>query len=174
MTRRQFSARAWIGALACSVVMVTAGATTAGATATSGHPAPIRARITTTAPDPTCPPNVEYPGDTGTRDRIVGPTWTRFGPSRLDVSICRIFVGAIGGEQLLGSFVLRTPFGSLRGTAEGTVGFGATDHYTVTLTVRWGTWFLTHTRGTLTLEGDAGGDVPGFTGTLTSSLYHRR
>jgi hypothetical protein len=61
--------------------------------------------------------------------------------------------------------------GTLRGRAAGTVGFGATDHYSLTLTVERATWFLANVRGTLHLEGDEGRDGPGFVGTLTSDLH---
>jgi hypothetical protein len=171
MTRSGFSARTWCVALVCSALMVVAVAAPAGATGTASHVAPVNGRATYLQPDGSCPPNPDYPTDPGYRERIVALTRTRVGPALLQVNVCYIFVGANGGQRLHGSFSLVTFAGTLRGTADGTIGYGATDHYTLTLTVERASFFLAHVRGTMTLEGDVGRDGPAFTGMLTSDLH---
>ncbi len=88
---------------------------------------------------------------------------------RLD--LCYIFVGAIGGESLGGSFSLTTFAGTLRGHVDGTVGFGETDHITTTLTVDHGSFLVSRLRGTLGFETSLPRDSRTFTGTLTTSLH---
>jgi hypothetical protein len=171
MRRRGFSGRAWCVALMCSVLLVTASATTAGATATTTHVATVNGRVGPVHDDPTCPPNVDFPGGVEQSQKIVGLLRTRIGPAAVVADVCYIFVGAIGGERLHGSFSVLTFAGTLRGTADGTIGFGASDHYALTLTVEHGSWLLSHVRGTFALDGDVGRDSPAFTGTLTSDLH---
>jgi hypothetical protein len=159
-----------LGAVICSALVI-AMATPASATRTVTHTASVTGTTTHLPPDGSCPPNPDFPTDPGYRARIAGKTWTRFGPARVNVDLCFVFVGAIGGQQLVGSFSVATIAGTLRGRAAGTVGYGATDHYSLTLTVGRGTWLLGNVRGTLQLDGDEGRDAPTFTGTLTSDLH---
>jgi hypothetical protein len=168
--RRQRSVRVLMGALVCSALVI-AMATPATATGTTTHAAPVNGAIQHLDPDGSCPPNTEFPTDPGYRAHISAKTLTRFGPAKVNVDLCFVFVGAIGGQELVGSFSLATFAGTLRGTAAGTVGYGATDHYSLTLTVNRATWFLANVRGTLNLDGNEGRDVPGFVGSLTSDLH---
>jgi hypothetical protein len=168
--RGRRSVRVLLGALVCSALVV-AAATPASATGTTPHAAGVTGTTEHLDPDGSCPPNADFPTDPGYRAHIAGKTWTRFGPAKINVDLCFVFVGAIGGEELVGSFSVSTLAGTLRGTAAGAVGFGATDHYSLTLTVNRATWFLANVRGTLKLDGDEGRDGPGFVGTLTSDLH---
>jgi hypothetical protein len=159
-----------VGALLCSALVV-AMAAPASATGATAHTRPVTGTIQHLDPDGSCPPNAEFPTDPGYRAHITARTWTRLGPAKVNVDLCFVFVGAIGGQALTGSFSLSTFAGTLRGTAEGTVGYGATDHYSLTLTVNRGSWLLANVRGTLNLDGNEGRDGPGFAGTLTSDLH---
>jgi hypothetical protein len=159
-----------LGALVGSALVI-AMATPASATGPRAHTTPVKGAIQHLDPDGSCPPNAEFPTDPGYRAHIAGRTWTRLGPAKVNVDLCFVFVGAIGGEELVGTFSVATLAGTLRGRAAGTVGFGATDHYSLTLTVDRATWFLANVRGALNLDGDEGRDGPGFVGTLTSDLH---
>jgi hypothetical protein len=172
MMSRGFSARAWAVALLCSVLLVAGTATAADATATTGHAAPFTAKVGPRNDDPTCPRNLEFSDGVNQRQKIVGVAKLRIGPAIIANDICYIFEGALGGERIEGTFALWTIAGTLRGTSAGFVGFGASDHYSLTLTVTSGTLFLSHVRGTIVLDGRIERDQPGrLTGTLTSSLY---
>jgi hypothetical protein len=172
MTRRGFSARAWGVALMCSLLLVAFTAPAAGATTTApGHAAPFTAKAGPTNPDPTCPHAPDFTDGDNLRRHIVGVAKTRIGPAIIANNICYIFDGAMGGSRLEGTFSLVTIAGTLRGNSSGVVGYGATDHYQLTLTVTSGTFLLSHVRGTITLDARSDLDRPVVTGTLTSSLY---
>ena len=170
MTRLGFRARALGVALVCSAVIVAGGAAPAGATAP--HAATIHGVATQLPPNGSCPPNPEFPTDPGYRVQITGRARTHFGPAKVNVHLCLVFVGAIGGEDLHGSFSISTLAGRLRGTADGIVGFGASDHYALTLTVERAGFLLSGVRGTIALDGyDDYRNTGTFTGTLTSNLH---
>src|SRR3954464_6304769 len=105
--RGRGSVRALVGALLCSALVI-ATAAPASATAPKAHAAPVNGTIQHLDPDGSCPPNAEFPTDPGYRAHITGRTWTRLGPAKVNVSLCFVFVGAIGGQQLVGSFSLAT------------------------------------------------------------------
>jgi hypothetical protein len=170
MTRRGFSTRVGAVALMVAVLMVTVGATAAGATTNAGHAAPFTAKTSPTTADPTCPHAPDFP-ETNFRRNIVGVARTRIGAAIIATSVCYIFDGAMGGSVLKGTFAMKTIAGTLRGTSSGVVGYGAADHYHLTLTVTNGTLFLSHVRGTIALDAQSNLDRTGVTGTLTSNLY---
>jgi hypothetical protein len=173
MTRRGFSARVGAVAFMCAVLMVTMGATTAGATTTTttpGHAAPFTAKLGPLNPDPTCPHAPDFP-EVNFRQNFAGLAKTRIGPAIIANTVCYIFDGAMGGSVLKGAFALHTIAGTLRGTSSGVVGHGANDHFQLTLTVTSGTLFLSHVRGTITLDARTTPDWSRVTGTLTSGLY---
>jgi hypothetical protein len=151
--------------------MAAGSVTSAGATSTTSHAATIHGTATQLAPDGSCPPNPDFPTDPGFRVQITGRAKTRVGPAKVSVPLCLIFVGANGGERVHGTFSIWTIAGRLRGTADGTVGFGAADHYSVALTVERAGFLLTGVRGTIQLEADASRDDGSLTGTLTSNLH---
>ncbi len=171
MTRLGFRARALGVAFVCSAVMVAGNVTSAGATSAPSHVATIHGRATQLPPDGSCAPNPDFPTDPGYRVQISGWAKTRFGPAKVSIPLCLIFVGAIGGEDLHGSFSISTIAGRLRGTADGFVGFGASDHYVLTLTVERAGFLLTGVRGTIGLDANASRDDGTLTGTLTSNLH---
>jgi hypothetical protein len=138
------------------------------------HTAPIHANFVP-FDGPPCPPNPYGYGDgspEGSYQRIVGVAKTRIGPARFQADVCFVFVGALGGEELHGTFVLQTIAGTLRGVAHGIVGFGEPDHYALTLDVGHGSFLLRNVRGSLTFDTlDAGRDGKDLTGTLTSDVH---
>lgn len=171
MTRLGFRARALGVALVCGAVMVAGSAAPAGATSTTNHTAPIHGTATQLPPNGSCPPNPDFPTDPGYRVQITGWAKTHVGPARVSIPLCLVFEGAMGGEDLRGSFSISTLAGRLRGTAAGIVGFGASDHYVLTLTVERAGFLLTGVRGTITLDANADRDSGSLTGTLTSNLH---
>ena len=171
MTRLGFRARALGVALVCSAVMVAGNVTSAGATSAPSHTAPIHGTAIQLPPNGSCPPNPEFPTDPGYRVQIIGWAKTHVGPARVSIPLCLVFEGAMGGEHLHGSFSISTLAGRLRGTADGFVGFGASDHYVLTLTVERAGFLLTGVRGTITLDANASRDDGTLTGTLTSNLH---
>jgi hypothetical protein len=171
MTRIGFRARALGVALGCSALMVAGSASTAGATTAPSHTATIRGTATDLPPDGSCPANPDFPTDPGYRVLITGWAKTRVGPAKVTVPLCLVFVGALGGEEVDGTFSISTLAGRLRGIADGTVGFDATDDYHVTLTVQQAGFLLTGVRGTIALSASASRDDGSFIGTLTSNLH---
>jgi hypothetical protein len=177
------SVRAALVAVVCSVLVAvtapsaSARTTTASAAAShaaASHAAPITADFVP-FDGPPCPPNPYGYGDgssDGTYQRIVGIARTRLGPARFQADVCFVFVGALGGEELSGTFALKTIAGTLSGTAHGIVGFADPDHYALTLDVARGSLLLHRVRGSLTFDTyDAGRDGKDLTGTLTSDLH---
>ena len=172
MTRRGLSARTGFVAVLCSVLIVAATTVPAGAT----DPAPTRivpvnGRISPLVDDPSCPPNVEFPSAIEQSRRGVGLVKTRIGPAAIVADVCWFFVGAIGGEDLRGTFSLIASTGTLSGTADGVVGFAQQDHYGLTLTVDRGTWLFRHVRGTLEFGGTVDRGLPGFAGQMNADLH---
>jgi hypothetical protein len=59
-------------------------------------------------PDGSCDPNPDFPADPGDREDISGLVRTRLGPARIDLRVCYMFVGAIAGQRLYGTFSITT------------------------------------------------------------------
>jgi hypothetical protein len=81
---------------------------------------------------------------------------TASGPASLVVDTCQIHVGARAGVRIEGTFVLKTATGSVRGPANGTIGFTADDNVTATLQIKQRTGSLRWTRGTMELRAVVG------------------
>ncbi len=177
MTRHPtFSTRTWLAALLCSLALVTgliAGPASASTTAPTGRALAIRGVATQPVDDASCPRDAEFPEGTNQRQQLLGIAWTYIGPAGLKLDVCRIFVGAIGGESVRGSFVLVTLAGILRGRAEGTVGFSQSDNFNLVLTVEHGSFLLSRVRGELTFTASVVpvGALNPFDGVLTTDLH---
>lgn len=164
-------ARSLLVAFVCGALLLVGGADAAGATSTGPTPTGnVRGVFGAVKDDGRCPVNPEFGGNEQ-HQQLAGLASTRFGPALLKLDLCYIFVGAIGGEELGGTFSLATLAGTLHGHVDGTVGFGATDHVTTTLTVERGSFLLSRIRGTLAFETSLPRESRVFTGTLTTSLH---
>jgi hypothetical protein len=157
-----------------AVMAPSASASTTTRPTVAAHAAPITADFVP-FDGPPCPPNpygYGNGGPEGNYHRIVGIAKTRLGPARFQADVCFVFVGALGGEELRGTFVLKTFAGTLSGAAHGTYGSGEPDHYGLTLDVDHGSFLLRNVRGSLVFDTyDAGRDGLDLTGTLTSDLH---
>lgn len=170
-----FSARAAFATLVCSMVLVTAGVTTATAAGASGFgsssaTATFTGAATQLVADPSCPRDPNYLWAVNYREQLSGVVRSRLGSGRLSFDICRIFSGALGGTAIEGSFTLATRIGTLRGTATGVIAFDVPNTYRFVLTVQRGTFLLSHMTGTLNFDATESVDSPGITGTVTSNL----
>lgn len=171
--RNVLSLRALFAAIVSGVVLATfTTAGGAGATTTADRPVPVRGVATELRPDPTCPHDPEFPQGTNERRQLVGLTRSPFGPAVLRMSICYVFVGALGGEAVDGTFTISTLAGSLRGHAQGSVGFGLTDDLHLVLDVEHGSFLLSRIGGSLALEAAiTNAEHSTFTGTVTPDLH---
>lgn len=170
--RRNWSARALVGALLCSALVTLTAAPGSAITRSvaTPHPAPAAAKATRLPPDGSCDHNPDFPVDPGDREDIVGFVQTRVGPARIDLRLCYMFTGAIASRRLYGTFSITTFAGTVRGTADGAEEHTPYEYDVLTLSVERGTWWLFNVRGTLHLEGSQESS-PGFVGTLTSDLH---
>lgn len=177
MTRRSsFSIRFALVALISSVALVTGGvAGPASATGTPGTSPALSVRGIAGQPfsDPACPRDPEFPDGINQRQLLIGLVSSHIGPAGLKLDVCRVFVGAIGGMSIDGSFTLLTLAGTLRGHVQGTVGFSQSDNYNLVLTVERGSFLLSKVRGTLTFGASVTyvGDWNPFNGTLATDLH---
>jgi hypothetical protein len=168
MSPRTFSARL-LAALVCAAVLVAGSAATAGATA--ARTAPVTGQATFVAPDGTCPPFPPLPDVPVSHVDIQGTARTRLGPAKLKMFLCELPGGPMG-EALVGRFSLVTFAGTLSGPASGSLAFGSTNGYSVTLTVEQGSFLLSTVTGTLSLTGTAAHTPSAaFSGALTSDLH---
>jgi hypothetical protein len=166
----------WASALAGVMLVPVALGGTASATVSSS--AQVVGVVQGRGVDGTCPPWKPYVGDpvyTGYHDRYVGVVKSRGVVAVLTVDVCSLFVGALGGEELRGSFTLASRAGWLSGEAEGTIGFaGRTNDLYLVLTAGHGTRAFGHASGSATLVGIStfDGTFTTFTATLTPAWTH--
>lgn len=168
--RRQWSARALVGALMCSALVAVTTAPVSASTSTT-HTATFSATVAKPPPDGSCEVNPDYPKDPGYRLDVSGLVRSRFGPARITLRLCYMFTGAIASRRLYGSFSIATFAGTLRGSAEGWSEEMQTQHSGLTLTVERGSWWLANVRGTLQYGAVERLDRPGLDATLTSDLH---
>jgi len=116
--------------------------------------------------DGTCPMNPEFPNILEPHQHFHAAIATDHGPDAvLDVDVCHVFSGAMGGIDIEGSFVLAAPQGTLRGAARGVIGNGAAEFLGLTLTIVSGTRGLAHSGGQLFFQGC----FPSFDGPLSNA-----
>jgi hypothetical protein len=119
-------------------------------------------------PDAACPTRFEPTG--GSRQDFSGSVVVRNGRAEsLSVSVCVICCFP-GGRSLTGSFVLRTPGGTLTGDATGNLCTCELDlRFFMTLTVADGTHGLKKTRGDYMFQGSLEGGFSTVDGPFTSN-----
>ena len=90
-----------------------AGPAGATGTATAGPALEVQGVAGQPFDDAACPRDAEFPEAVNQRQHLVGLVSTHIGPAGLVLEVCRIFVGALGGMPVKGSFTLRTFAGTL-------------------------------------------------------------
>lgn len=176
-TKTRVVSRVLIAVGVCCTVTATAFQP-AGAVPTAGPPRPVVGVASPSIyPDPTCPSDPEFPNGNGPRRLLIGVVQGFGGRSVLRMNLCYVFIGALGGQRIIGRFDLVGRHGTLRGPVNGTVGFSQSDQFRLVLRVERGTGHLEHLRGTLAFAGGAGRDggwLPLENATLSPSLSRVR
>lgn len=115
--------------------LVTVLAAPAGAVPLVLLTGPVTGTVTVPAQDGTCPENPGFPGVQEFHQQFSGLLAGRGPDSRVDVSACQVFTGAMGGINIEGTFTLRRPGAAVTSTMQGVIAFFAVDSFRMVLQV---------------------------------------